>query len=91
MSNPTKNSMISLWGLYTDILHNQKILQFFEQKICFTKSLGWFKIKVKCEYDDVLKRLIGEHSNKVFKIGDKVKVRCILANKEAGRIDFELV
>ena len=43
------------------------------------------------EYDDVLKRLIGEHSNKVFKIGDKVKVRCILANKEAGRIDFELV
>ena len=43
------------------------------------------------EYDDTLKQLIGEHTNKVFKIGDKVKVRCILANKDAGRIDFELV
>ncbi len=43
------------------------------------------------EYDDILKQLIGERTGRIFKIGDKIKVRCILANKEAGRIDFELV
>ena len=43
------------------------------------------------EYDDILKQLIGERTGRIFKIGDKIRVRCILANKEAGRIDFELV
>ena len=32
-------------------------------------------------YDEDRKRLIGENSNKVYKIGDKVKIRVISANK----------
>lgn len=42
-------------------------------------------------YDEDRKRLIGENSNKVYKIGDKVKIRVISANKLLGQIDFEIV
>ncbi len=37
------------------------------------------------------KRLIGEKSNKTYKIGDKVKIRVISANKILRQIDFEIV
>lgn len=42
-------------------------------------------------YDDVHKILIGEHSNKVYKIGDKIRVRVIEANKELRKVAFERV
>ena len=42
-------------------------------------------------YDDERKRLIGERTNKTYKIGDKVKIRVINASKILRQIDFEIV
>lgn len=42
-------------------------------------------------YDEDRKRLIGEKTNKVYKIGDKVKIRVISANKMLRQVDFEIV
>ncbi len=42
-------------------------------------------------YDEDRKRLIGERTNKVYKIGDKVKIRVDNANKLLRQIDFELI
>ncbi|XMB67349.1 ribonuclease R [Mycoplasmatota bacterium zrk1] len=35
--------------------------------------------------------LVGRRSKKVYTIGDKVKIKCINANKEEAKIDFELI
>ena len=43
------------------------------------------------DYNEDLKILIGNRTKKVYKIGDKVKIRVIFANKLLRRIDFELV
>lgn len=43
------------------------------------------------EYDSKLMLLRGHKSNKVFKIGDKVKVVLIKSSKKAREIDFKLV
>ena len=42
-------------------------------------------------YDEDRKQLIGEHSNKVYKIGDKVKIRVKKASKILKQIDFEII
>ena len=42
-------------------------------------------------YDETFKKLIGENSKKVYKIGDKVHIRVIEANKELRKVAFELV
>lgn len=42
-------------------------------------------------YDEDRKTLIGERTNRVFKIGDQVKIRVIEANKMLRKIAFELV
>lgn len=42
-------------------------------------------------YNAERKELIGERTNKVYKIGDKVKIRVISANKQLRYIDFEVV
>ena len=42
-------------------------------------------------YDEERKRLIGERTNNTYKIGDKVKIRVISANKMLRQIDFEIV
>ena len=42
-------------------------------------------------YDDERKHLIGERTGKIYKIGDKVKIRVIDANKETRKVAFELV
>ncbi len=42
-------------------------------------------------YDEERKRLIGERTNKTYKIGDKVKIRVVSANKILRQIDFEIV
>ena len=42
-------------------------------------------------YNEERREAIGEQSNKVYKIGDKVKIRVADANKLLRRIDFEIV
>ena len=42
-------------------------------------------------YDENCMRLIGKRTNKIFKLGDKVKVKVVNANKLLRRIDFELI
>ena len=42
-------------------------------------------------YDETFKKLIGENSKKVYKIGDEVHIRVIEANKELRKVAFELV
>ncbi len=42
-------------------------------------------------YNEERREAIGEHSNKIYKIGDKVKIRVADANKALRRIDFEIV
>lgn len=41
-------------------------------------------------YDDEKKHLIGEKTGKTYKIGDKVRVRVIDANKETRKVAFEI-
>ena len=42
-------------------------------------------------YDENCMRLIGKRTNKIFKLGDNVKVKVVSANKLLRRIDFELI
>ena len=42
-------------------------------------------------YNEERKNLVGENSKKIYKIGDKVKVRVIAAEKASRRIRFELI
>ena len=42
-------------------------------------------------YNDENKTLIGENSKKVYKIGDKIKIKVIYANKQLRRINFKLI
>ena len=42
-------------------------------------------------YNEETRQAIGENSGKVYKIGDKVKIRVISANKMLRQIDFEIV
>ncbi len=41
-------------------------------------------------YNESNRTLIGEKSNKIYKIGDKVKIKVIKASKEAREIDFAI-
>ena len=42
-------------------------------------------------YDDSLKSLIGEHTAKVYQMGQKVIVKCVGASRFKREIDFEIV
>ena len=42
-------------------------------------------------YNEERKEAIGENSHKIYKIGDKVKIRVANANKLLRQIDFEIV
>ena len=42
-------------------------------------------------YDPDLEMLIGEKTKKVYKLGDKVKVKLVRASKELREIDFEIL
>lgn len=42
-------------------------------------------------YDEMHKHLIGENSKKVYKVGDKIRIRVIEANKELRKIAFSRV
>ncbi len=41
-------------------------------------------------YDEEKRRLIGEKTNKIYQIGDKVKIKVKKASKQLRQIDFEL-
>ena len=43
------------------------------------------------EYNEEINMLIGKRTGKKYKLGQKVRVRCISASKENSTIDFELV
>ena len=43
------------------------------------------------EYDEEHKQLIGEKTGMTYKIGDRVKIKVINANKETRQIDFEKI
>lgn len=40
------------------------------------------------EYDDIHKQLIGEHTRKVYKMGDKITIQVIEANKNLRKVAF---
>ena len=40
------------------------------------------------EYDDIHKQLIGEHTKTVYKMGDKITVEVIEANKNLRKVAF---
>jgi ribonuclease R len=42
-------------------------------------------------YNEETRQAIGEQSHKIYKIGDKVKIRVTDSNKMLRRIDFEIV
>ena len=42
-------------------------------------------------YDEERKILVGEHTGKIFKIGDKIKIKVIEANKFLRRVSFAIV
>ena len=42
-------------------------------------------------YDEARKRLVGERTNKNYKIGDKVKIRVDNASKLLRQVDFEMI
>lgn len=41
-------------------------------------------------YDDEHKHLVGERTGKIYKIGDKVRIKVIDANKETRKIAFSI-
>ena len=42
-------------------------------------------------YNDENKTLVGENSKKIYKIGDKIKIKVIYANKQLRRINFKAI
>ena len=42
-------------------------------------------------YDDMNKQLIGKETKKVYKLGQKVKIEVVYADKQTRKIDFKLV
>ena len=42
-------------------------------------------------YNDENKTLVGENSKRVYKIGDKIKIKVIYANKQLRRINFKAI
>ena len=42
-------------------------------------------------YDDLNKQLIGRETKKIYKLGQKVKIEVVFADKQTRRIDFKLL
>ena len=41
-------------------------------------------------YDEGRKELVGKHSGKIYKLGDKVRIEVVAADKETRKIDFKI-
>lgn len=72
-------SSVTQFGLFVELENTVEGLIRFE-------NLG----KEYFIYDDNKKILIGEKTNKTYKIGDKVNIRVISANKMLRQVDFEI-
>ncbi len=73
-------SNITSFGIFVELDNTVEGLIRFE-------NLG----KEYFEYNETRKTLIGEKTKKIYKIGDKLKIRVIEANKELRRVSFEIV
>ena len=74
-------SSITGFGMYVELPSTVEGLVRFED----------FNSDEYFNYNEDLRILIGSRTGKTYKIGDKVKVRVILANKLLRKIDFELI
>ena len=74
-------SGLTEWGMYVEIEP--------------TKVEGMVSLKaIKEDYftfDEEKYRIVGKHSNRVFTLGDKVRVRVLRASMEQKQIDYELI
>ena len=76
-------SSITGFGMFVELPSTVEGLVRFEN---FNSSVNEY-----FNYNEDLKILVGARSGKIYKIGDKVKIRVIFASKLLKRIDFELV
>jgi ribonuclease R len=74
-------SSITQFGMFVELPSTVEGLVRFEN----------FNSKEYFNYNEDLKILVGERTGKIYKIGDKVKIRVIDANKILRKISFELV
>ncbi len=74
-------SSITSFGMFVELDNTVEGLVRFEN----------FNTNEYFNYNEVMKILIGEKSKKTYKIGDKVKIRVIDANKQLRKIAFELI
>jgi len=74
-------SSITGFGMYVELPSTVEGLVRFEN----------FNTKEYFDYQEDLRMLIGNQTGKTYKIGDKVKIRVIYANKQLRKIDFELI
>ena len=73
-------SSITKWGMFAQLDNTVEGLIRFE-------NMGEDEYFI---YDDANKILRGEKTNKIYKIGQKVKVEVIAASKQARTVDFKL-
>ncbi len=93
-------------SLYSAIYMNNFIGQEYEATICSTTSFGMFvRLDNTIEgfvsfndmngdyfiYDEKTRMLIGRKTSKVYKIGDRVKVKLIKSDVLTKQIDFEII
>lgn len=74
-------SSITKWGMFAQLDNTVEGLIRFE-------NMGEDEYFI---YDDANKILRGERTNKVYKIGQKIKVEVIAASKEMRTVDFRLI
>ncbi len=74
-------SSVTNFGIFVELANTVEGLVKFE-------NLGENEYYI---YDEEHKQLIGERTGKTYKIGDKVRIRVIDANKEIRKVAFELI
>ena len=74
-------SSITKWGMFAQLENTVEGLIRFE-------NMGEDEYFI---YDDANKILRGERTNRIYKIGQKIKVEVIAASKEMRTVDFKLI
>ena len=74
-------SSITKWGIFAQLDNTVEGLIRFE-------NMGEDEYFI---YDDANKILRGERTNKIYKIGQKIKVEVIAASKQTRTVDFRLL
>ena len=73
-------SGVTAWGLYVELPNT------VEGMVHITNIKGDYFI-----FDEEKFELVGEHTNKIYRLGQKVRIRVIGADKLQRLVDFELV